>query len=147
MARRKAAKRRRRPNASFKLLPLAEAYLQFNVLTQGAANVSPVQFFVGKAGGTYNPATSSNPFLAYGPNSVSLKELITRWNTPHGGSAGSKTESQIVWDNLKENWWMMGIQSIGIGAGFKIGKKLLRKPISQANRLLKMAGVASVVKI
>jgi len=146
MARKKAKRSRRRNPNSIKLLPLAEAYLQFNVLTQGATNTNPVQFLFGK---TQAGAVMGSQGLAYGANSVSLKELITRFSTPHGGSGSLATmsESEIVWDNIQKNWVNMAFQSVAIGAGFKVGKKLLRKPISQANRMLKMAGIKSVVSL
>ena len=118
----------------------------FNILTQGAARVSPIEFFIGKAGNGYNPATDSNKFMAWGSNSVSLKELITGFNKPHS-TGDPRTESKILLDNIQDNWFNMAWQSVALGAGFKLGKRVLRRPISQANRLLKMAGVSNIVKI
>lgn len=149
MAPRKKKQRRRTNPNRINVLGLAEAYAQMAVLSRGALGVSPWEAIVGKAGTGYNPMTSDNRFLAYGANAVSLPELFKGWSTPHGGSSGVSglTESQIVWENIKSNAVTMGIQSIGIGVGFRVGKRLLRKPLSMVRKGIKMAGLASVVTV
>ena len=39
-----------------------------------------------------------------------------------------------VQDNFMNNYQAMAIQSIGIGLSFRLGKRLLRRPISNVNR-------------
>ena len=61
-----------------------------------------------------------------------------------GGSGGMYSQyslSKAVKRNLKVNGGMMLAQIIGIPIAFKYGRKLMRKPITAANRLLKPAGV------
>lgn len=149
MAPRKKKQRRRTNGNRINVLGLAEAYAQMAVLSRGALGVSPWEAIVGKGGPGYNPMTSSNRFLAHGASAVSLPELFKGWSTPHGGSSAVSglTESQIVWENIKTNALTMGIQSIGIGVGFRVGKRLLRKPLSMVRKGIKMAGLASVVTV
>ena len=40
----------------------------------------------------------------------------------------------IVQNNFMNNYQQMAVQSIGVGIGFKLGKRLLRRPISNVNR-------------
>ena len=68
-----------------------------------------------------------------------------------GGSAGiasnwgsglyEPTLTGVMQRNLKANGGMMLAQIIGIPIAFKYGRKIMRKPINAANRLLKPAGV------
>jgi hypothetical protein len=82
---------------------------------------------------------------------VTLKELI---NLALGGNGGVYAPSfpggmtQVLKSNLSKNWMSMATAAVAIPIGFKIGTKLLRKPVIQpANRLLKMAGLSSEVKV
>lgn len=143
MARKKAKRSRRRNPNSIKLLPLAEAYLQFSVLTDAAFKTNPWDFVT--AGTAINPDTR---WTGQGQNVVSLRELITWPTSATGGARAGETRLQVITNNLSGDALVKAaISSVGIGVGFKFGKKLLRKPISQGNRLLKMAGLESVVKI
>jgi len=58
-----------------------------------------------------------------------------------GSGAYSPTVGGVMRRNLKTNGGMMLAQIIGIPIAFKYGRKLMRKPITAANRLLKPAGV------
>ena len=61
-----------------------------------------------------------------------------------GGSGGMAKEyslSSAVKRNLRVNGGMMLAQVIGIPIAFRYGRKLLRKPMTAANKLLKPAGV------
>ena len=40
----------------------------------------------------------------------------------------------IVQNNFMNNYQAMAVQSIGIGLSFRLGKRLLRRPISNVNR-------------
>jgi hypothetical protein len=79
---------------------------------------------------------------------VSAPELFSML---FGGNAGiasnwgsgtySPTISGVIRRNLRANGGMMLAQIIGIPIAFKYGRKLMRKPITAANKLLKPAGV------
>lgn len=146
MARRKAKTPRRRRNSAIGLINATEAFVQLNILTNLVAKNNAVNFLLGN---TKTGAVAGSGGWAYGADVLSLKELVMRFNTPHGGSGtySTMTEGQIAWQNIQDGWFDAAWQSVAVGAGFKIGKKLLRKPISQGNRLLKMAGVKGMVKL
>jgi len=82
---------------------------------------------------------------------VTLRELI---NLAAGGSGGVYAQSfpggmrQVLENNFKKNAVRMIGASILIPIGFKVGTKLLRKPVIQPmNKLLKMSGLGNEVKV
>lgn len=84
-------------------------------------------------------------------NEVTLKEVL---NLAMGGAGGVHPASfpggmtQVLKSNLQKNFMQMATAAVVIPIGFKIGSKLLRKPVIQpANRLLKMAGLGNEVKV
>jgi hypothetical protein len=75
---------------------------------------------------------------------VTLKELLTQ---PFSGANGDPnfTNVDIVWQNMKTNAVPLLTQMIGIPIGFKVLRKLARKPIlNPLNRAMKMAGMNDV---
>ena len=132
------AKTRRRRSRGISLLNLAETYLYANVLTQGAMNGTPLSVITGvddvpssatNTTSIYNSAFNDN----YGSNSwaspISLRDLI---NHPNASLAA-------IQGNVARNVIPMVVQSAMIGVSFKLGKRLLRKPLNATNRGLKMA--------
>ena len=59
-----------------------------------------------------------------GAEQLSLTELVTN---PGIAFAGMQS-------NFMNNYQSMAVSAIGIGIGFKMAKKLLRRPISNVNR-------------
>ena len=112
---RKKKKTRRRRFTGINATNLLEGYLQTSVLTHMAFELNPFEFVLGrdKAGQLLGYAP------AWGLHNVSLHELVNRFSKPHGGTSTSagKTEAQLVWDNIQNNWMDAAIQSIGIGVG------------------------------
>ena len=129
MARRKKASRRRRSRA-VSLLNVAESYAYANVLTSGLMGTTPVGFVTGATDlgmkmvsdsvGGYN--TSS--MVAVGGGSISLGDIVSAPDQAFG----------IVQSNFMNNYQAMAVQSLGIGISFRLGKRLLRRPISNVNR-------------
>jgi len=129
MARRKKASRRRSPRA-VSLLNVAESYAYANVLTSGLMGTTPVGFVTGATDlgmkmvpdsvGGYN--TSS--MVSVGGGAISLGDIVSAPDQAFG----------IVQSNFMNNYQAMAIQSLSIGIGFRLGKKLLRRPISRVNR-------------
>ena len=58
-----------------------------------------------------------------------------------GSGTYSPTVSGVIRRNLKENGGMMLAQIIAIPIAFKYGRKLMKKPIAAANKLIAPAGV------
>ena len=147
-----------------KVLPALEGYVLANIATQNLFNSNPLQFLLGDL----NAGFPSNPNalqLAMGPNhsGISLKELLTNsmttgsttttYQTP--GSKGQSTTTYAmtggVLDAVQQNF-MNNMGNIIIGtamstAGFRIAKKVLRKPINMANRSLRQFGLGSTIQI
>ena len=67
-----------------------------------------------------------------GAEQLTLTEMITN---PGIAFAGMQT-------NFMNNYQSMAVSAIGIGVGFKLAKKLLRRPISNVNRnIMKPLGI------
>jgi len=143
MARKKAKNPRRRARfTGIKVLTAVEALMQANVWTSAAFNLDAWSFLT--AGTILNPGTQ---WTGISEARVTLRELIT-W--PEGASSGpgvTASRLEVIQDNLKGNVFNAVVQTTLIGFGFKFAKKILRKPLAQGNRLIKMAGVADVVRL
>ena len=140
-------KKTRRRDTAVSLTNLAEAVMLANVGTKAAFNLSAWDFVTDGWGQGSSSAT------AYGQ--LSLYEMIygntVSLTLPSGGGyqTGLSTTSNtdVVWSNIQNNWGPALMQSIAIPVGFRVGKRLLRRPISMGNKLLKQAGLRSMVKI
>ncbi len=128
MARRKKASRRRSPR-SVSLLNVAESYAYANILTSGLMGTSPVGFVTGATDLGYKAAPSLGigrdaGMIQVGAGAISLGDIVSSPDQAFG----------IVQSNFMNNYQQMAVQSIGVGIGFKLGKRLLRRPISNVNR-------------
>ena len=128
MARRKKASRRRSPRA-VSLLNVAESYAYANILTQGIAGNSPIGFVTGKGdaeiSSVYDTGLQTSSMVYTNPDGkVSLSDLIT-------SPEGSFNSMQMA---FRENYQTMAVNSILTGITFRVGKRLLRRPISNVNR-------------
>ena len=137
MARRRRAKTRRRSRAT-SLLNVAESYAYANVLTSGLMGTSPVGFFTGNTDLGYKMVSDRqlaggvSSMVAVGADQISLGDIV---------SAPDQAFS-IVQSNFMNNYQSMAVQSLAIGVGFRLGKRLLRRPISNVNRnIMKPLGV------
>ena len=145
-----------------KILPALEGYVLANIATQNLFGSNPLSFLLGDL----NSSVGSNPnalALAMGPNhsGISLKELLTNsmstgqtWNPGMKGTTGqgyytTQTTGGVL-DAVQQNF-MNNMGNIIVGtamstAGFRIAKKVLRKPINMANRSLRQFGLGSTVQ-
>ena len=129
MARRKKASRRRSPR-SVSLLNVAESYAYANILTSGLMGTSPVGFVTGATDLGYKMTSvgigmrPEQSLSVVGSEAISLGDIVSAPDQAFG----------IVQSNFMNNYQQMAVQSIGVGIGFKLGKRLLRRPISNVNR-------------
>tara|TARA_R110000772_G_scaffold241588_1_gene353932 strand:- start:7 stop:435 length:429 start_codon:yes stop_codon:yes gene_type:complete len=130
MARRKKASRRRSPRA-VSLLNVAESYAYANVLTSGLMGTTPVGFVTGATDLGMKSVSSYSQLggnmmtdVAVGGGAISLGDIVSAPDQAFG----------IVQSNFMNNYQAMAVQSIGIGLSFRLGKRLLRRPISNVNR-------------
>jgi len=149
-------KKTRRRDTAVSLTNLAEAVMLANVGTQAAFNLSAWNFIS-------DGWTSGTSGRAYGPGQISLHELIYGNYATSGmtaiagggyGSVGGSTtalsstsNADVVMNNLQNNWGPALVKSILIPVGFKVSRRALSRPIRMGNKLLKQAGLRSVVKI
>jgi len=134
MARRKAKRTRRRK--TFSLLNAAESFGYATILSQGIFRTNPVNFVLGET--DLSPSTSwtyegvagsqglySGQFGAgIGADAITLGDILKE---PGYAFAVSGQRAMM-------NAPMMAIQSIALGAGFRIMKRLLRQPLNNVNR-------------
>ena len=130
MAHRRSKSKRRRSPKQFSLLNAAEAYAYASILSAGVFGNSPWGFVTDQSDIAQSTDTS---MMAYtGAQSLSLSELVT-----HPDVAFNQMQS-----NVMSNYQAMAIASITTGVGFKLFKKLMRRPISNVNRnIMKPLGV------
>jgi len=129
MARRRKAKRRRGPKL-FSVISAIESYAYANLLTEGLAGTSPVGFITGTS--DISVKQVSGAMVVSGAEELTLSEIITH---PTAAFMGMQT-------NFMANYQTMAVQAIGIGVGFKVARKLLRRPISNVNRnIMKPLGI------
>ena len=128
MARRKKASRRRRSRA-VSLLNVAESYAYANIMTQGIMGTSPMGFVTGKGDASnvsvYDSSLDTTSMTYRNPDGkVSLSDIIS---SPEGSFAAMQA-------GFKANYQLMAVNSILTGITFRVGKRLLRRPISNVNR-------------
>jgi hypothetical protein len=147
MARRRTKKRTTRRFTGVNLLNLAESVVYANIASETMFNLSIREFLDPKHPGYVVGETGSL--------NVTLKELT---NSLMGGTGGvdPATASAVgfqqnafgaVGQNLRVNAVRGVLQMAGAGIGFKFAKKLTSKPRAQVNRLLKMGGLGSTVRV
>ena len=122
---------------------VAQQYLIADAVSRGMFGVN-LPTFVGLRqdfGGSYNKSNNSDE--------ITLRELVDAMFGGTGGVAatyaGGGGLQAALKNNLRANGAMLAASVIGIPIAFKIGTKLLRKPIiTPANRMLKAAGLTGV---
>jgi hypothetical protein len=140
MARRRK-KRTRRKFTGINGVNLLEAYLQASVGTETLFNVNPIEFVMGvhsKGLGNFGPAS--------GVAAISLRELF-QWDKYNPSGSAATTMPEQLMKNVRANWLEGVVKSVGIGIGFKFGKKLLKKPRAAANRTLKQIGLGDTLRV
>jgi hypothetical protein len=135
MARKRKSSRRRSPKM-VSLLNVAESYAYANTLTSGLMGTTPVGFITGdqdlttgtrRVSATGMVDTGSYIMEAYVDNpdgAISLRDIVSQ---PDASFATVQT-------NFMNNYQAMAVQAATIGIGFRLGKRLLRRPISNVNR-------------
>lgn len=135
MARKKKRSRRR---ASFSILNALEAYVYASILTEGVAGTSPFGLITGEK------------------DIMQVKTLTTLKQTSDNGAGGSDTYSMVtvaadgislsdimaeptlalgaMASNFQSNLLPMALAGFTTSISFRVGKRLLRKPLSSINR-------------
>jgi len=124
---RKKAKRRRAKKIS--LLNLAESYAYASILTEGVAGTTPYNLVVGGSDIAQTKVidvglgmTSLGGYT--GTDQITLTEMVT---SPDVAFSTMST-------NFMSNWQNMVVKSFAVSVGFRLGKRLLRRPLGNVNR-------------
>jgi hypothetical protein len=172
MARRRNSRKKttkRRKKTGINLVNTAELYMQTAVLTNGLMGTNPLTALTGleygsNVFGSGRSQVYGNTQLGYFPSSstVTLPELLglDKASQTYKGSSQLQgfTSSavdvpfgqgiQTLKDNARANAVQMMVQSIGVRAGFAIGKKLFSKQRSFINnKVLKPLNMRSMVVV
>lgn len=149
-----------------KVMPAIEAYAIANIATQNLVGGSPIQFLLGDL----NASAGTGQFGALmgpQPGVLTLKEMITgdynytaSGSQLYGPTAGSGemgsalrtgggwgTPLEIVSSNFQNNIGNIVVGTALTTAGFRIANKVLRKPKTKMNKLLRDVGLGSTVQL
>lgn len=146
MARRKG-KRKTRRSRSFSVLNALEAYVYATILTEGVAGTGPVGFLTGQSDLGMKAGTASGRPLytgqtaegmqIVGAGEISLGDLISEPSLAVSTMAA----------NFQNNLAPMAIAAFGTSITFRIGKRLLRKPINNINRNIMKPALGAGIKL
>jgi len=135
MARRKGKAKRRRSKKYFNLYDFAVAYGNLSIITHGALGTSPWsavsgQYDIGGAGmGAGRPSLAQLEIA--GATGVSLADMV---NDP-------QLSFDTITSNVRTNAMPMLLSSITFNVGASVFKKIMRKPFTQANKLIAPLGL------
>ena len=141
MARRRKNKTRRARFRGINLWNAAESLVQANILTQGAFNTNPAEFFLGRYSTGYGNRALAVSNIS-GVNKIGLGELL--WD---GSGKTAAEERAVAWNNIKSNWPKMLGMSIVTRVGFAGAKKLTRGIRRDMNKGFKMVGLQNEVRV
>jgi len=140
-------KRKTRRSRAFSVLNALEAYVYATILTEGVAGTSPVGFLTGDADlGMKSGTASGRPLWTgqtaeglqiVGSGEISLGDLISEPGLAISQMAG----------NFQSNLAPMAIAAFGTSVTFRIGKRLLRKPINNINRNIMKPALGAGIKL
>lgn len=171
MARRRKTKttRRRRAKAMFRVMPALEAYAVANVATQNLMGGNPIQVILGDLNSTSGSGMYGG-LMGPQPGVITIKEMLTgTMNTIGAPAAGGQvgmggyggglstggssvvTSSthplEAISQNFQNNLGNIVVGTALTTAGFRIANKVLRKPKSKMNKLLRDVGLGSTVQL
>jgi len=141
MAKKRGRSRRRR--SSFSVINALEAYVYATILTEGTAGTSPFGMLTGKpdimAVSVKNPFTgmAEDTGLYSGVGVISLADIATEPGVALGTMAA----------NFQKNLLPMAIAGFTTSMSFRIGKRLLRRPISNINRNIIKPALGAGIKL
>jgi len=119
-------KRRSRRRAAFSVLNALEAYVYASILTEGVVGTSPVGLLTGKTDLSSKSVTEHavTSMITTGAGEISLGDIM---------SEPSLALSTMA-TNFQANLLPMALAGFTTSISFRVGKRLLRRPISNINR-------------
>ena len=129
MPRRKRKKSRRKP--AFSVLNALEAYVYATILTEGTAGTSPWGFVTGDADigmtqalGVGRPFAGESTMQLSGAGEISIGDIVKN----------PSLSLETMAANFQANLIPMAVAGFTTSISFRLGKKLLRRPINNINR-------------
>ena len=155
----------------FRVMPALEAYAVANVATQNLMGGNPIQVILGDLNTTAGTGMYGG-LMGPQPGGITIKEMLTgTMNTLQGpattgavgtsgysglagGSPGvmsvvtsSTSPLNAISQNFQNNLGNIVVGTALTSAGFRIANKVLRKPKTKMNKLLRDVGLGSTVQL
>ena len=147
----------------FRVMPALEAYAVANVATQNLMGGNPIQVILGDLNTTAGTGMYGG-LMGPQPGVITIKEMLTGTMNTLGstttyGALGSKPQTttgivtsstsplDAVAQNFQNNLGNIVVGTALTSAGFRIANKVLRKPKSKMNKLLRDVGLGSTVQL
>jgi len=128
MAKRKKGTRRRKP--SFSVLNALEAAIYGEILMRGTTGSGMLSFFTGEGDIGIGPGETIGGITTYtqpvGVGEISLSDLMTN----------PSLALATVASNFKSNLLPMSLAAFTTSISFRIGRRMLRRPLASVNRNL-----------
>jgi len=141
MARRKKQRRSNPNKNAISIINTVEGIMVANTWTSALFNNDIWPFLT--AGTPLNPDLK---WTAQGAANITLKELLLWPSDATGGVTEGNSRMEMIQSNMDGEWANTIIKSVLIGVGGKIIRKGARRPIRIGNKLLKQAGLRSMVR-
>ena len=140
----KKRKRSRRRN-TFSVINALEAYVYATILTEGVAGTSPIGLLTGATdiGSTMTKTytglgeQTGTSMVITGADAISLGDIATEPALAFSSMAS----------NFQANLIPMAFAAFGTSFTFRIGKRLLRRPISNINRNIMKPALGAGIKL
>lgn len=171
--RRRKSSSRRRSKTMFRVMPALESYMIANVATQNLMGGNPLQVMLGDLNAQAGSGALGQ-LMGPQPGVISIKELLsgtmnayqigsgsnpiatTGYSTPGmmlpgatvtGITTAGMAPIDAVAQNFKNNVGNIIIGTTLTTAGFRIANRVLRKPKSKFNKLIRDVGLGSTVQL
>ena len=138
MAKRKS--KRRRSRKSFSVLNALEAYVYATILTEGVAGTSPMGLITGA---TDLKSTVTTGGVGRGDMVISGQGEISLGDIMSNPSLALDTMAT----NFQSNLAPMAIAAFSTSMAFRIGKRVLRRPIANINRNIMKPALGAGIKL
>ena len=138
MAKRKA--KRRRSRRSFSVINALEAYIYATILTEGVAGTSPMGLITGATDLKSTVTTGGvgrGDLVISGHGEISLGDLMSN----------PSLALDTMANNFQSNLAPMAIAAFTTSMTFRIGKRILRRPISNINRNIMKPALGAGIKL
>tara|TARA_R110002110_G_scaffold255963_1_gene471829 strand:+ start:347 stop:784 length:438 start_codon:yes stop_codon:yes gene_type:complete len=144
----------------FRVMPALEAYAVANVATQNLMGGNPIQVILGDLNTTAGTGMYGG-LMGPQPGVITIKEMLTgTMNTVGQISSGglrptyttgittsATSPLEAVSANFQANLGNIVVGTALTTAGFRIANKVLRKPKTKMNKLLRDVGLGSTVQL